>query len=158
MLFARAHTIIDRIANDTHELLDLLTVSLTTEGDSPDNHVRRMTYAQLARELILERRTREAVLPKELLGDAAWDMLLDLFVASEERKRIFVSSLCIASFVPPTTALRWIGVLVERKLVERSFDKDDRRRSYVSLTPDAQNRLEAHLTQLASRRGVAVSR
>ena len=36
-------------------------------------------------------------------------MLLDLTAARAEHTRVSVTSLCIASGVPPTTALRWIG-------------------------------------------------
>src|SRR3546814_1843272 len=42
-------------------------------------------------------------------SDPAWDMLLDLYLAAERNTRpVSISSLCIASAVPATTALRWI--------------------------------------------------
>ena len=45
-----------------------------------------------------------------------------------------VSSLCVASQVPATTALRHIEVLEEMKLVRRERDPNDRRRWFVRLT------------------------
>ncbi|MEZ5655102.1 MAG: hypothetical protein R3E04_04340 [Sphingobium sp.] len=67
-----------------------------------------LTVAKLALRI---RRRRDAIFSDELgassiFGEAAWDMLLDLFVSRSENKRVSVSSLCIASGVPATTALR----------------------------------------------------
>lgn len=69
-----------------------------------------------------------------LFEDPAWDMLLDLFAAELERRRVSVSSLCIAAAVAPTTALRWIGKLIDADLLERRPDEFDRRRAFISLT------------------------
>lgn len=73
-------------------------------------------------------------LGSKLVANPAWDMLLDLFLAQERNEPICVTSLCYASHVPPTTALRWIGVLVDDGLVFRRQDREDKRRSYVLLT------------------------
>jgi DNA-binding MarR family transcriptional regulator len=70
----------------------------------------------------------------DLFADPAWDILLDLFSARELGRRVSISSACIAANVPPTTALRWLGMLEERNLIERRADERDRRRSYVHLT------------------------
>ena len=49
-----------------------------------------------------------------------------------------VTSACIGSGVPSTTALRWLNVLEARGLVEREEDNADARRSFVRLTPRGQ--------------------
>lgn len=64
-------------------------------------------------------------------------MLFDLFVAYEQKRPISVSSLCIASGAASTTALRQIGQLEARGFVTREGDTQDRRRSWVSPTPEA---------------------
>lgn len=102
-------------------------------------------YLDLARRVIIFRRARVDYLPHELLGEPALDMLLDLFVASYEEKLISVSSACIASGAPPTTALRWLARLEELDLVKRSGDRNDRRRVYVEITPKAQKAIESWL-------------
>jgi hypothetical protein len=51
----------------------------------------------------------------------------------EEGVKVSVSSLCIASCVPETKALRWIGVLEISDLIHRSPDDTDSRRNYLSL-------------------------
>ncbi len=40
----------------------------------------------------------------------------------------------LAGQVPASTALRWIWVLEEAKLVERKLDQTDKRRSFISLS------------------------
>ncbi len=64
-------------------------------------------------------------------------MLLDLIAARGENVRVSVTSLCIASGVPPTTALRWIGQMTEAGLFERVHDECDRRRAFINLTDRA---------------------
>lgn len=86
------------------------------------------------RSVIRARRMRAQYFAEELFADPAWDMLLDLFAADLERRRVSVSSLCIAAAVPPTTALRWIGTLHDAGLFERQADPSDRRRAYIGLS------------------------
>lgn len=74
-------------------------------------------------------------MPAGLFGEPAWDVLLDLFVATEQNRDISVSSACLASCVPQTTALRWIGLLEKRGLVTRMDDALDHRRTFLRLTP-----------------------
>ena len=92
------------------------------------------TNARDVRAAIRARRMRAQFFEGELFADPAWDMLLDLFAAELERRRVSVSSLCIAAAVPPTTALRWIGTLHESGLFERQADPSDRRRAYIALS------------------------
>lgn len=86
------------------------------------------------RAVIRSRRLRAQYFQDDLFADPAWDMLLDLFAAALERRRVSVSSLCIAAAVPPTTALRWIGTLHEAGLFDRHADPADRRRAYIGLS------------------------
>ena len=93
--------------------------------------------ARLVRQIIAQRKARERFLDGDLFADPAWDMLLDLTAARVERPRVCVTSLCIASGVPPTTALRWIGQMVEAGLFQRVEDETDRRRAFIDLTDKA---------------------
>jgi len=92
---------------------------------------------RLVRQLIARRHARAKHLPGICFADPAWDMLLDLTAARAEHTRVSVTSLCIASGVPATTALRWIGQLEQAGLVERVADDIDRRRAFVMLTDKA---------------------
>ncbi|MCW1431426.1 winged helix DNA-binding protein [Novosphingobium sp. JCM 18896] len=109
---------------------------------------------RLLRRILRQRQLRARFFDGDLFADPAWDMLLDLTAARAEHKRVSVTSLCIASGVPPTTALRWIGQLTEAGLIERVEDDTDRRRAFLVLTDraaDAMARLFVEIEVNAAR-------
>ncbi len=89
------------------------------------------------------RRERERFLPKEILGEPAWDMLLELFVASVKGGELSIKSISHASGVPPTTALRYIEVMVANGSVLRRRSTEDKRVSYIRLSKDGYNAMSA---------------
>lgn len=104
-------------------------------SDKVSPSLRRLEYAEMARRTYLVRRKRAAIFGNsELFGEPAWDILLDLYVALAHQKPVSVSSACIGSAAPPTTGLRWLGILAEEGLVVREPDPEDQRRVLVRLT------------------------
>jgi len=100
-----------------------------------DLTLRRQHFAEHARQSYASRRKRTAIFGNpELFGEPAWDILLDLYIAHVDNKAVSVSSACIGSAAPPTTGLRWLGVLAEHDLVLREHDPEDQRRVLVRLT------------------------
>jgi DNA-binding MarR family transcriptional regulator len=80
-----------------------------------------------------------------ITGEPCWDVLLDLCIAEIEGHRVSVTSLCIASGVPSTTALRWISLLERDDLIERQADPRDKRRTFLRITKRAfETMLEYH--------------
>ncbi len=96
------------------------------------------------RNLIRARRMRDNHFAGALFADPGWDMLLDLFAAELEHRRVSVSSLCIAAAVPGTTALRWIANMVDLGLFERQADPLDRRRAYIVLSRRARDAMTGY--------------
>ncbi|WP_295636015.1 winged helix DNA-binding protein [Novosphingobium sp.] len=88
----------------------------------------------LARMLYAERRRRDRTFPADIFGEPSWDILLDLFVARGEGRRVPTTSACIGAHVPPTTALRWLRLLEGQGLIEREEDERDGRRTFVRLS------------------------
>lgn len=86
--------------------------------------------------IIRERARRSEVLPARLFADPAWDILLELYRAQLEQYRVSTAALQLASKVPATTALRWLGILEREGLVARDHDPFDKRRVYARLTAD----------------------
>lgn len=81
------------------------------------------------------RRRRESIFADhELFGEPGWDILLDLFIARVQRRPTSVTSACIGSAVPSSTALRWLGVLESLGLIVREVDPLDRRRAFLALS------------------------
>lgn len=65
------------------------------------------------------RQKRHEFIPGDLLGEPAWDILLDLYVRDARRKPASVSSLCEAAAACGTTALRSLDALEREGLVVR---------------------------------------
>lgn len=106
---------------------------------------RRRLYAEFAREAYSTRRRRSSIFQNsELFGEPAWDILLDLYIAHVENKPVSVSSACIGSAAPPTTGLRWLGVLADHELVLREHDPEDQRRVLVRLTERGLNAMDEY--------------
>ncbi len=103
---------------------------------------------RLVRRILRQRQLRGRFFDGDLFADPAWDMLLDLTAARAEHERVSVTSLCIASGVPPTTALRWIGQMTEAGLFERVEDDTDRRRAFVALTDKAADAMARYFAEL----------
>lgn len=110
--------------------------------------------AEMVRYVIQSRRLRNRYFDKELFADPAWDMMLDLFYAEIAQLRVSVSSLCIASGVPPTTALRWIKTMTDADLLRRRPDSHDARRVFVELTPLASKGMRCYFNELGNPQSV----
>ncbi len=93
---------------------------------------------------IFTRQQRVKFFPAELFADPAWDMLIGIFLRELNQQRTTVSSLCVASQVPPTTALRWIRTISDRGMFTRRPDPVDGRRIFVELTDSALTALHAY--------------
>jgi DNA-binding transcriptional ArsR family regulator len=106
---------------------------------------------RLVRRIIHQRQLRAEFFDGELFADPAWDILLDLTAARAEHARVSVTSLCIASGVPPTTALRWIRQLTEAGLLERVEDETDRRRAFIALADRAADAMARYFAELGKR-------
>ena len=105
---------------------------------------------RLVRRIIRQRQLRARFFDGDLFADPAWDMLLDLTAARAEHARVSVTSLCIASAVPPTTALRWIGQMTEAGLLERVEDETDRRRAFITLTDRAADAVARYFAEVGA--------
>ncbi len=136
-------------ASILHPLVDdLLAIAARLKGaaDSappaeaaPPPPVLPRSHLALARKAYALRRKRASIFGNpDLFGEPAWDILLDLYIAQGEGKPVSVSSACIGSAAPPTTGLRWLGVLADEGLVVRENDPADHRRVLVRLTAAGQ--------------------
>lgn len=126
-------------------------------GDAGDRLVRAsrppLPEARLVRRIIRQRQLRSRYFDGDLFADPAWDMLLDLTAARVEHTRVSVTSLCIASNVPPTTALRWIGQMIDGGLLERHEDETDRRRAFITLTDKSVEAMAGYFAELGRSAG-----
>jgi DNA-binding MarR family transcriptional regulator len=104
-------------------------------------------FGLLAEEAYRDRRRRAQHLPHRLLGEPAWDILLDLYVAAGRGEAVSVSNACRAADAPPSTALRWLQHLEHDGLVERVPDPKDGRRHFARLTRRGSERMDAYFVE-----------
>lgn len=105
-------------------------------------------WLELARRAYADRRRRAKYFDISLFGEPAWDILLDLFIAAKEGRKVSVTSACIGAAVPSTTALRWIIVLENEELVSREDDPKDARRAFLYLTTKAYSQMIEYLSAM----------
>lgn len=84
--------------------------------------------------IIRLRSLRAAHVPGELLGDPAWDMLLELFHAELGGRPVTSSVLSKAARVSVSTGQRWIKALVSRGLCNEVNDPSDSERLFIRLS------------------------
>lgn len=129
--------------------------AFNSSGDAGDRLVRTtrapLPDPRLIRRIIRQRQLRARFFDGDLFADPAWDMLLDLTAARAEHARVSVTSLCIASGVPPTTALRWIGQMVETGLLQRVEDETDKRRAFITLGDRAADAMARYFAELGGK-------
>ena len=78
-------------------------------------------------------------------GDPVWAMVLELCSARLEERELSVTSLCLASGLPVTTALRRLDELERDGRIKRQPDKADRRRVFVELDESYHERVVAQI-------------
>ena len=83
-------------------------------------------------------------------GEAAWDILLGLYLQEGASRRTDVSSACIMARVPSTTALRYVNRLCQDGWLVRTPAPGDRRRSWLDLSPLTHARLDNYLAGIAA--------
>lgn len=84
------------------------------------------------------------------IDEASWMMLLDLYLAIAADRRVSISSLCLASRVPPTTALVRVRTMAHSGLIRRERDRRDARRHWASLTPTSIEMLGRYFVAVSS--------
>ncbi|MPT24907.1 MAG: response regulator [Starkeya sp.] len=144
----------EEVAQAVRRAFSLVEDSLRqANGPAPvaEKPVARPNYLKT---LVAARADRDAIFQSDLFSDPAWDMLLDLAVAEASGRPISVTSLCIASGAPTTTALRRIDELRDAGLIERRPDPADRRRIIVELTESGRQRMETFVKRQAERLGL----
>jgi hypothetical protein len=108
----------------------------------------------LAKQLIRRRRHRNVVLGDTFFGEPVWEIMLDLYIAIREGRRVSLSSACMATSVPLSTAARLIARLIEEGHLRKVPDPHDRRRFWVELCEAKLRSMEALLEDWSQARAV----
>ncbi len=136
---------------DLHDRIERLAraASIATSGGAA-----AMPLSARIRRILKLRASRSEIFGHSLFADPAWDILLELYVARLDDRTESVSSICVASGVPSTTAIRWIKLLETEKWISRNQDPSDARRYFLSLTEKGEAAMERFFAQPEFRAGL----
>lgn len=76
-----------------------------------------------------------------LFSDSCWDMCLDIYICDLKGEQITVSSVAHSSGIPMTTAMRYINVMSEEGLLEKTPNPSDNRMIFVSTSSTCKERI-----------------
>ncbi len=139
------------MSDDRRFFIGRRNVTGTSKGDAVRGMGGESLLLARARQARRLRATMAAVMPPSLLLDPAWDLMLDLLIAFEQRESLCVKDVVYLSGENPTSALRRLDKLQASGLLRRTVDPHDHRRTQVELTPagrDAMARMLDHLFDL----------
>ncbi len=108
--------------------------------------------AQLARSVLALRRKRYEHLPQDLFGEHAWGILLAMFVADAEGKRVTGGDVFASAGCTSASGRRWMAALMEYDLVVGQGPRDDV--DIVSLTPSGIHAVERCMQDAQALMGV----
>ncbi len=106
----------------------------------------RSAHVERAHQMYVNRARRSQLFKSAMFGEAAWDMLLALYITDQSGARHTVSGLLSLAGVPRTTALRWLDFLEKEQLVDRRPKPSDGRVSLVELTDKARDLLDTYFS------------
>lgn len=99
----------------------------------------------MAQAVLRVRAVRGSILNPDYFGEAAFNMLLDLYISRKKDRTVYQNDAYIASMVPATTAYRWLRTLQRDGMVALCEDESDRRRGIVELTETGMAQVETLL-------------
>lgn len=85
---------------------------------------------------------REQLLPFLPSCNPGWRILIELYIADGENEPLAISDIGHVSAIPIATTLRWLTLLSEHGLLDRTPDANDRRRHWLNLTPKGHDIVE----------------
>lgn len=103
---------------------------------------RRLTWLRRARDI------RSDYFDPILFTNPPWDIMLEVFRAALNERRISVSDLTRTLPIPATTALRWVDALVHSRLIRCSGSLFSSGVPHIELTPTGFRQMDAYLRQL----------
>ena len=132
---------IDQIQRQLDALRDRLISPAQKSGLTDRDRVR------IVRNLCHARLRRNEIIGPNLFFDPAWDILLEVYLAELEQRRVSVSNIGLTSGVPASTTIRWLTKLEEAEMLIKRDDPLDGRRVFISMTETATQMMNAYLDE-----------
>jgi DNA-binding MarR family transcriptional regulator len=128
----------------------VLTTQLTAVDRFQEALLCDRSQLGLVRAIRRARRRRSEFLPSKLCSDPAWGMLLELYVAQLEQRRISITAVSRGAGVAETTGLRWLDAFAREGLISKRCDPLNARRVWVSLSASGMEAMRAYFASEAN--------
>lgn len=114
----------------------------------------QVTTISLGRELLLERARkelkardlREAIFGKNHFPQPEWSILLELYIAEAENRKVLKMHAIRATNAPAGTASRYLARMIDEGIIEASKITLDRRSAMLALTSKSRRLLDEYFT------------
>lgn len=83
-----------------------------------------------------------------VFGEPMWDLMLELFIAEREDRRVSLARACVTANVPVSTAMRWLALMESEAILVREFDAKDCDRAFVRLHSTASRSMERYISDV----------
>jgi DNA-binding MarR family transcriptional regulator len=128
------------LSADAKKILDEVADQLADEGAD------LVSANQVAKRELDRRKLRNRVIRAERISANAFDVLLLLFSVLPSRQSLAMTEIMKELAIPGTTVARWLLVLEERGLIERTQRWNDARVVDVSLTERARQSMARYIS------------
>lgn len=102
---------------------------------------------KLATSMFYARKRRDQFFHRGLFGEAAWDVLLTLYIMDQHGPRLTIGTVSKVADVPTATILRWLQTLEDQGLTERQPHPHDKRSALIRIAPKGREAMEAYLSE-----------
>lgn len=135
-------------------LQSTLIEPVSAPAKDAENLIQRRFCLRTAKHLHRLRRERDEVFGEDasLFGEPAWEILLKLYIAFGERKRLMRTEASMIEFIPQSTGLRTLSELEARGLVRSEQASGDRRIGLASLSELGVTLMEGCLSRMVEPR------
>lgn len=103
-------------------------------------------FRGLARRELRHRRRRRRHFPESMFGEAAWDIMLFLYVEKHGR-RFSIGRLTEQLRLPLSSTIRWVNFLTGKGLLRRAQHPTDQRTVFVEITDQGLQAVEAYFSE-----------
>lgn len=121
--------------------------NVTSDDGQPRNMPTKADLLHEARHQFKAQLLREAHFEGLPFHETGWEILLELYIAEAEGRKLNVTAIGLDGHIPNATLVRWIALLEHRQLVFRQPDTIDRRRTWIGLTSLGSEKLDSCLQE-----------
>ena len=122
-------------------------MSAMVQKPAPSQSPTHEQLLQLASWMFHARKRRDKFFHPGLFGEAAWDVLLTLYVMDQQGPRLTIGEVSRVADVPTATILRWLQTLEDQGLTERQPHPHDRRSALIRIAPKGREAMETYLSE-----------